>query len=104
MASSDLMSYAEREQAAMSWFILKTNTEDEALRVSLKNLKDEYDSNVKSTKTKDYGRKALSSDLITIDKNYASEKERILLESRNAQIAIVRESEKMIEDINKDES
>ena len=102
MASSDLMNYEEREQAAMSWFILKTNAEDEALRVSLKNLKDEYDSNVKSTKQKITDGKALSSDLITIDKNYASEKERILLESRNAQIAITKESDSLIFAITED--
>jgi len=93
LATSDEISFKERQQAVISWFNLRYSVAEEDERVQFALLKKEYEEAKKNTK-----------DRKKLDEWYAQEKEKIVQTSANEYVSIMDESEKMISAINKDET
>jgi len=88
MADSDLLSFAQREEAANAYYNMKLQVEREGTRIELKTLTDTYNEDKKTTTNR-----------TVLDANYATAKKKILLTSRNAEIALLDEGTKMVDKI-----
>lgn len=92
LASNELLSYADRRNAANDWADFMQISEEESLKIKKDALYKEYQEALKTTKDK-----------AGLDLWYKTEKEKIEIESTNNSIEIENEFSKIINGIRKDE-